>query len=154
MSPPITYEEATASDFERLVGLRIAAMRESLERLGRFDEARSRARFGESFEPTRTRHIVVEGKRVGFVALKPEGDGLRVDHLYVHPSAQKCGVGGAVLAAVVADADARGVPLFVTALRGSDSKRFYLRYGFVLTGETEWDVHYRRDARGHQPGTV
>ncbi|SAI69833.1 GnaT family acetyltransferase [Bordetella ansorpii] len=30
----------------------------------------------------------------------------------------------------------------LTALRGSESNAFYLRCGFVQTGEEEWDIHY------------
>jgi hypothetical protein len=43
--PSITLTTAAAEDFEALVALRIDAMRESLERIGRFDPARARERF-------------------------------------------------------------------------------------------------------------
>src|SRR5437660_5430228 len=52
--------DATADDFEALVALRIAAMRESLERIGRFDPARARERFAAGFDPARTRHVEVD----------------------------------------------------------------------------------------------
>jgi len=54
----IRYEAATADDAEDLVAIRIAAMRESLERLGRFDLQRARDRFLAGFEPALTRHVV------------------------------------------------------------------------------------------------
>lgn len=157
MPPSVAYAPANAADFEQLLALRLAAMRESLERLGRFDEARSRARFLDSFEPACTRHIIVEGERVGFIAVKPHLDGLLLDHLYLRPGAQNRGIGGVVLAELNAEADARIVPLFVTALRGSASNQFYQRHGFAVVGETDWDIHYRRDPRVRrdpQPGTV
>ncbi|HEY1049927.1 MAG TPA: hypothetical protein VGE39_09240 [Prosthecobacter sp.] len=40
----ITYSSVTIDDFEELAALRIAAMRPSLEHLGRFDPARARER--------------------------------------------------------------------------------------------------------------
>ena len=67
----IRYEAATADDAEDLVAIRIAAMRESLERLGRFDLQRARDRFLAGFEPALTRHVVAAGARVGFVVVRP-----------------------------------------------------------------------------------
>lgn len=46
---------------------------------------------------------------------------------------------------VTSDADARGLPLHVGALRGSAANAFYARHGFQKVGEAEWDVYYRRD---------
>ncbi len=119
----------------------------SLERIGRFDPSRARERFRESFASQHTRHIVVGGQRVGFVAVKPLDDLLLLDHLYLLPAAQGRGVGSAVLAVVFAEAAQAGKALRVGALRGSDSNRFYVRHGFQLVEESTWDLHYVRPAR-------
>ena len=119
-------------------------MRESLERIGRFDPQRARDRFLSGFDPARTRHVLLEGQRVGFVVVRAQDDGLLLDHLYVAPHAQGRGVGAAVMAKVLADADARGLPVRVGALRGSDANRFYARHGFALVEQGEWDNVYRR----------
>jgi GNAT superfamily N-acetyltransferase len=129
------------------VAIRIAAMRESLERLGRFDPQRARDRFLAAFEPALTRHVLAGGERVGFVVVRPQEDGLLLDHLYLLPTAQGRGVGAAVLADVLARADASRLPVRVGALRGSDSNRFYQRHGFELVKQGEWDNLYRRPAR-------
>jgi hypothetical protein len=73
---------AKESDAEELVVLRIAAMRESLERIGRFNPQRVRERFLSGFSPKHTRHIVQDGTRVGFVVVKPIEEGLLLNHLY------------------------------------------------------------------------
>jgi GNAT superfamily N-acetyltransferase len=125
-------------------------MRESLQKLGRFDEQRSRERFRSSFDADFTRHVLLAGERVGFIAVKPTDQGLLLDHLYIHPVTQGRGVGAQVLSAVLADADARRLPLFVTALRDSASNRFYQRHGFVAVRESEWDVHYCRPPSARQ----
>lgn len=135
---------AEASDFESLVALRIEAMRESLERIGRFDPARARERFRSGFLPEHTRHIVVDGERVGFVVLKPMDGELRLDHFYVKPGSQGRGLGTAVLAQVFAEADALSQPVRVGALRESDSNRFYERHGFRLVECGEFDNYYVR----------
>lgn len=157
-SSPLSLVPVAAADFEELLALRHEAMRESLERLGRFDEQRSRARFEDGFEPSFTRHIQVGERRVGFVAVKPDASGLLLDHLYVRPGEQGRGVGQAVLALIFAQADAERLSLRVGALRESAANRFYERHGFVRIGEGPWDIYYARrpaslDAHSRRPST-
>lgn len=139
----------SASDFDALADIRVQAMRDSLERVGRFDPARARERLRANFHPDCTWWIEHAGKRVGFYALRPDGQGLRLDHLYLAPAAQGQGLGGRVLQRILGDADSQGLPVSVGALRGSDSNRFYRRHGFVQTAESEWDIDYLRPAPGH-----
>ena len=54
-----------ADDFESMADLRAEALRESLERLGRFDPVRVRERLRSAFEPACMRHILINGERVG-----------------------------------------------------------------------------------------
>jgi GNAT superfamily N-acetyltransferase len=146
-SPVLTLTPAGEDDFDALLSLRLAAMREILERAGRFDPQRARERLSRGFLPAYTRHILREGELVGFVVVVPrEGDWL-LDHLYVHPSAQGEGIGSWVLTQVLQEADARHKAVSVTALKHSDANRFYLRHGFVLQAEGEWDLYYLRPAR-------
>ena len=146
----LTLAPANEDDFESLLALRMAAMRESLQRLGRFDPQRARERLSRAFEPLHTRHILMNGVRVGFVVLLPMPTGmpdhLVLDHLYIAPQAQGQGVGNWVMAQVLDEADRLGWPVRVTALRLSDANRFYQRHGFVLQHESEWDRHYLRPA--------
>jgi len=137
-------------DFEALAALRIEAMRESLERIGRFDPTRATERLRSGFSAEHTRHIVAGGERVGFVVVKPIEGGLLLDHLYIRPQAQSRGIGAAVLERVFAEADALGLMLRVGALRESDSNRFYVRHGFVLVEETELDFYYVRSPRSQR----
>jgi GNAT superfamily N-acetyltransferase len=138
------FTPVDASEFDALAELRIAAMRDSLERLGRFDPARARARLRDGFSPAHTLHVELAGERIGFFVLKPGADGLHLEHLYLRPEAQGRGVGSAVLAEVFAQADAGGLPVHVGALRGSAANRFYLRHGFRLVAEEAFDNRYLR----------
>jgi GNAT superfamily N-acetyltransferase len=146
----IAFSAAVSGDFEVLLVLRVEAMRDSLERVGRFDPIRARERLRAGFSPEHTRHIEVGGKRVGFVVVKPQAAGLLLEHLYVHPAFQGQGIGGAVLAQVFAEADEDNLPLRVGALRESASNRFYSRHGFHLVEQAEFDNYYVRPA-GNAP---
>ena len=139
-----TLQGAQAGDFEPLLALRLRAMRESLEQIGRYDEQRARERLAAAFDPAHTWHIVVEGRRVGFVVLKRLSHALRLDHLYIDPPAQRGGIGSAVLQRICDEADAQLLPVELCALKGSAANRLYLQHGFVQTGEGEWDNDYMR----------
>lgn len=144
MPPRFVLQAATADDFEALLALRLRAMRPSLERLGRYDEPRIREDLARSFEPAHMHHIVADGRRVGFVSLKTLSHAMRLNHLYIDPADQEHGVGHEVLGWVCDQADRAQLPVELCALKGSDAVRFYLRHGFALTGEGEWDYDFVR----------
>ena len=146
-APRLALAPAGEGDFEALLSLRLAAMRESLERVGRFDPQRARERLSRGYLPAYTRHILLDGELVGFVVLVPREHDWLLDHLYIHPSAQGQGVGSWVLTEVLKEADAQHKAVSVTALKHGDANRFYLRHGFVLQAEGEWDLYYLRPAR-------
>lgn len=141
----LSFSPIVAADAEALVLLRIEAMRESLERIGRFDPVRSRERFLNGFDPAATRHILLGEERVGFVVVKPQTDHLLLNHLYVLPAFQGCGIGAVALREICADAALRRLPIRVGALRESASNRFYLQHGFLKVAEAEFDIYYLRD---------
>ena len=143
-SVAFVLEAAGAGDFEALLALRLRAMRQSLERIGRYDEARARERLAAGFDAAQTQHIVVDGQRVGFIVLKRFTRTMRLDHLYIDPAFQRRGIGHAVLKRVCAQADEAQLPVELVALKGSEANRFYLAHGFVATGEGEWDIDYLR----------
>nr|WP_158099118.1 GNAT family N-acetyltransferase [Pseudomonas caspiana] len=142
--PDVTLTPAQQSDLDDLVAIRIEAMRESLERVGRFDPVRARERFVSGFEAGNTRYIEVAGERVGFVVVKQQGAELLLDHLYLKRVAQGSGVGAAVLSLIFQEADAVALPIKVGALKESDSNRFYVRHGFQFLESGEFDHYYVR----------
>ena len=149
MAPAFAFLPVDAADFDALLALRIATMRASLERLGRFDPQRAAQRFRATFRPADTRRIVVDGAPAGCVASWPEPVAAwRIEHFYLAPDFQRRGLGSAVLQRLLNEAPA-DVRLFrVGALRDSDANRFYQRHGFVPVSETEWDIAYERP---HEP---
>lgn len=135
---------ASNNDLEDLVVIRIEAMRESLERLGRFNPDRARERFVGGFDANSTRRIEVAGDLVGFVVIKEHQSELLLDHLYVIPSAQGAGIGSEVLTQIFREADEIGRPIKVGALKESASNRFYTRHGFEFVESGEFDNYYVR----------
>jgi ribosomal protein S18 acetylase RimI-like enzyme len=153
LSPAFEFTRVDAGDFDELAALRLATMRESLERVGRFDPARAVERFRSTFRPADTRRIVVAGVAAGCVGFWAERvdaadaapfHAMRIEHFYLDARFQNRGLGSAVLRGLLNDAP-NGVRLFrVGALRESDANRFYQRHGFVKVSEDEWDIAYER----------
>ncbi len=141
----ITFTPVSEADFEELAGLRVAAMKDSLERVGRFDPARARERLRNAFYPAHTEFIMLSGERIGFYTLRPMEARFHLDHLYIHPAFQGRGIGSVVMGHLLAKADTGEKAITLGALRGSPSNHFYLEHGFTKTAEDEWDVYYRRE---------
>lgn len=148
MQPQLT--SVVPDDFEAMVALRITALRKSLERL---DPVRARARLAAGFVPQYMHHIVVDGQRVGFTTLRPDDavtpSTLKLDHLYVLPAFQSQGLGAWVLNWAKAQAIAAQIDITLSVLILSDANFFYLRHGFVQTGESDFDIDYCWSATGY-----
>lgn len=145
--PGFDFVPAAPEDLERFAALRVRAMRETLERVGRFDPERARRRLIDQYRPEHTRLIQVDGLLAGCVAFAPQAPGVRLlEHFYLEPERHGRGLGSAVLAALLAEADAAGEAVEITVVRDSDANRFYARFGFVETGRDDVDIFHRRPA--------
>jgi GNAT superfamily N-acetyltransferase len=142
-----TLHPTTPADLETLLDIRLAAMRESLERIGRFDPQRARERLIASYDPATCEFIVADGIRVGFLQMQPQQNHWYLAHFYIVPEHQGQGIGAAILDILFARADAQAMPIKLAALRGSDSNRFYQRHGFEPVEESEWDIYYIRQPK-------
>jgi GNAT superfamily N-acetyltransferase len=127
------------SDAAWIAELRALVMRPDLERLGRFDPARVRRRFLDSFRPELTHVIEVDGRSAGSIAVRPEPDSVWIEHFYLEPSFHGQGVGGGVLREVMgAHGDHR--PFRLNVLQGSAARRLYERHGFLVESQDPVDV--------------
>ena len=140
----LSFAPCTADDFETMLAMRLESMRESLERLGRYNPERSRERLGRSFYPELSEFILWEGERIGFYTFRPAADGFHLEHLYLLPPHQSHGIGSSVLSRLTKQADEAVMPIFLGALKESAANRFYQRHGFEKDTESEWDNYYVR----------
>ncbi|MFG2984362.1 GNAT family N-acetyltransferase [Streptomyces sp. NPDC048258] len=133
-------------DVEVLAELRADVMRADLERLGRYDDRRVRQRLRESFSVEHSSVLVARGQVVGCFTVRPDGDGLLLEHFYLAAEHQGRGIGSRVLRGVLARADAQGMTVRLNVLRGSAARALYERYGFVVEAQDAVDVFMARAA--------
>lgn len=145
----VDFRPSAPEDLERLTALKLTAMHDALARIGRWDAARSAARFAQEFQPGLTRLIHQGETFAGCIAVYPAGDGdWIVEHFYLEPACQGQGLGDSVMRLILAEADAAGVALRLSVLLESEANRFYAHYGFAETHREAFDIYYRRPAGG------
>ncbi len=135
---------ATNADVAELASLRVAAMRESLEAVGRFDPMLASSRFTEKYDPALTHKIFMGDELAGFYTCWDENDHVWVNHFYIEPKYQGAGLGSKVLSMIIEAAEGKSKPIRLMALKRSRANKFYLSNGFVRFKETEWDNFYER----------
>lgn len=138
----IEIVQASDEDGDALAELRIAAMRESLEAVGRFNPERARARFLNSFDPSATFKILSNLTEIGFYVLRERDDYLWLDHLYISPKFHGRGVGSRVMEIIKSAARNSQKPIRLGALKESRANAFYLNHDFVEQERKEWDIFY------------
>jgi ribosomal protein S18 acetylase RimI-like enzyme len=135
--PDFTLRPATEADFEAVLDLSIRVMRPHLDRLGRFDPARRRARMRHQFDAGILRVIEDGGAMLGCIGVEAHAAHVEIQSLFLEPGAQGRGLGAAVWRAVLAEHPGRAFRLDV--LKESPARRFWERQGFVRVGELPFD---------------
>jgi GNAT superfamily N-acetyltransferase len=139
-----SFGPVAEADFEPLLALRTDVMRAHLERVGRYTPERSRQMFRKHFDEAGTRLILKNGVRVGCVGFRRHGDEIRIDSFYLERRLHGSGLGTKILKALLAEADATGLPVRLQVLNGSPADRLYLRHGFVKLREDGIEGFYER----------
>jgi GNAT superfamily N-acetyltransferase len=139
-----SFRPATEADFDAVLALSIRAMREHLERIGRFDPERRRARMRLPFDAGILRIIEQDGTMAGCVGVLDRGGCVEIHSLFLDTGRQGAGLGAAVWRAILADHPGRVFRLEV--VKESPARRFWERQGFVLYGEAEDDWLLERPA--------
>lgn len=142
-----TLHPATDSDYDFLFALHTATMRPTVAQIWGWDEARQAALFRERFSPAVRQIIVFEGRDVGVLEVEERPGEVFLANIEIAPEQQGRGLGAAIIADLLRDAAARGLPVTLQVNRVNPARRLYERLGFVETGRTETHYLMRADAR-------
>jgi GNAT superfamily N-acetyltransferase len=141
------FAPISEADFEPLLALRIDVMREHLERVLRYEPSRARDWFREQFDEPGLRLILLDGERAGCVGFRLGETEIKIDSFHLERRLHNGGLGSTILMALLAEADAMGLPVRLEVLHGSPAGRFYERHGFVKIGEDEIEAEFERTVR-------
>lgn len=85
--------------------------------------------------------ISVDSKDIGFLAIEQEGKELKVNKVYVLPTAQGLGAGKKLMDKAIKRAQAKGCThLFLQVNRANKAKFFYEKLGFTIRKEEDFDI--------------
>ena len=143
----ISLRRAEAGDLAFARGIYFETMRWIIERLFGWDEAREVAKFAAQFIPSEVCIIRIDGEDIGWLQIEERPDSIFLKQLYVAPSHQRRGIGGAVLDGLLATAQAKGKPVELGVVKINPARALYDRHGFRVTHEDEYKVYMRRDFR-------
>jgi ribosomal protein S18 acetylase RimI-like enzyme len=132
--------QATNEDYAFLYRLHVAAMGDLVARVWGWDDAWQERYFADHFDPAPSRIVVVGGEHVGVIAVVWSAADAFLSNIEILPEYQGRGLGAALVRGVIAEADARRLPVRLHVLKINPARRLYERLGFVVTGETA--THY------------
>jgi N-acetylglutamate synthase-like GNAT family acetyltransferase len=141
----LRFRPATEADFDHVLDLSIRTMREHLERIGRFDPERRRARMRQHLGAGSLRVIERDRVAIGCLGIYPRGAQMELHSFFLEPALQGAGLGAEIFARLREQHPGRGWQNEV--LKQSPARRFWERQGFTLTGETEFDWLMERPTR-------
>ena len=134
---------ATAADAAFIYALRVAGLKEYVVQLWGWDESVQAARFQECFDPAHYQVVMVRGRDVGAVAVEWRDAEVFLADIEILPEWQRCGLGTAIITAILTEAGQRKLPVALQVLKGNPARRLYERLGFRVVEETRTHVLMR-----------
>ena len=129
MSRQLSTRPAVLADEPFLMRLRRLTMDEHIERVGKVaDDAAHRARVLVNFEAAKI--VCLDGEPIGLLKdYRAENEWMLVQ-IQLLPEHQGKGFGEQLIRTVLAQAEAAGLPVALSVLRGNPARRLYERLGF------------------------
>jgi ribosomal protein S18 acetylase RimI-like enzyme len=81
--------------------------------------------------------IVLHGREIGLMAIEDQGTALFLELIALLPQYQTQGLGTKLIQQLLANADARAIPVQLSVLKVNPARALYERLGFRVVGEDE-----------------
>ncbi len=134
------FQKATDNDRDYLLSLRKLTMVEHLERAGKFlSDTEHTARVNDHYHCAYL--VLAEGNVIGTLKYQSGESDVKIMQLQIHPDYQNKGYGRGVIQQVLNEAKPKTVSL--TVLKGNPAMGLYLRLGFCVIGEDDYEYHMR-----------
>jgi ribosomal protein S18 acetylase RimI-like enzyme len=141
----VSFRPARDADLGWLVDLRIGTMGAYLEASGDIlSRAEQQARVEQDFDCIRI--VELAGEAIGMVKVVRRPADWRLVQIQLDAAHQRRGIGGSIVAALLAEARTAGAAVTLSVLKVNPAKRLYDRLGFRVVGETERSYDMRVEA--------
>ncbi len=134
---------AKHSDIDRLFDVHRAALKDYVELTWGWDEAWQIAHFHEHFDPSKRLVISCEDDDIGFLDLEVKQGMFDLQNIEIDPAYQGRGIGTRVIRLVLADAEARCLPVRPQVLKVNPrARRLYEQLGFIEVGQNDTHIQF------------
>ena len=140
----ITLRPATSEDFPFCEAIYFTEMDQIMTELG-MDKARHRETFKAGWSSAQVQVIQLDSRDIGWMQTWPEPDSLYLSQLFIEAPSQNRGIGAQILARLLRQTDAQGVPTTLSVVKSNPARRLYERHGFRLTHEDKRKFYMRRE---------
>ncbi|MEA2024496.1 MAG: GNAT family N-acetyltransferase [Actinomycetota bacterium] len=138
---------ATSSDVEFLWGTQHRALGDFIAVEFGTSVTEQRAFFDEHFDVDAHEIVLNEGEEIGFLFYEERSDHLYLGNIALVPQYRRRGIGSAILAKIIDEAETAGLPIRLQVLKPNPARQFYEKRGFVVIDETD---HHFQMIRHHR----
>jgi ribosomal protein S18 acetylase RimI-like enzyme len=140
---------ARADDYDFLIALHEATMREYVDRVWGWDDEEQERILRSRFRPEGWQIVQSENQDIGMLVVEDEPGGIRIAEIELLPAWQERGIGSAIIRWLMGKAARTGKPLTLRVLRVNERARaLYVRLGFRPYKEIETHVYLRWSSPG------
>jgi ribosomal protein S18 acetylase RimI-like enzyme len=130
VTPTITLRPARAADADFVFEVKRDAMEPYSDPLWRWDDGVQRDLFRLEFEPARVQIIQVEGTDAGVLVVDTHEHEIWLSEIYLQTRFRNRGIGTVVITRLLAEAEAKHLPVFLEVHKHNPARRLYERLGF------------------------
>ena len=141
----IALRTACGKDFVFARNLYFATMREIIEHLFGWDQAREERNFAGFYKVDEVRIITADEQDVGWIQEQIEGGTINLGSFYVTPAMQGRGIGTKVLNILLTHAADQSKAITLAVVKANPARYFYEKRGFRITHEDQHKFYMRAD---------
>jgi ribosomal protein S18 acetylase RimI-like enzyme len=140
MLSSLGYRSATESDIDFLYALRVATMKEYVDKTWGWDDTFQQSIFRKNYVPAKVQILTFDGQDIGMLSVEERDEDIFLKTVEIHPAFQSQGIGTAIISQILADGVKKGKSVRLQVLKVNPAKRLYDRLGFSVIEETS--THY------------
>ncbi len=145
----LEFQVATSEDIDFAYEVLTTTMRAyAVEVFGYWPESDAQAQVERDIREGRSQTIHLGGERIGVMRIDRFVTHFQLDHLYILPEYQRCGIGTHILKSLLEESCEVGLPVRLRLLRSNPVIRLYQRLGFIVTEETAERFFMEASPRG------
>jgi ribosomal protein S18 acetylase RimI-like enzyme len=144
----IALRAACSQDSVFARDLYFETMREFIDRLFGWDQAREERNFAGFFKVDEVRIITADDQDVGWIQEQVENRTINLGSFYVRPAMQGRGIGTKVLDILLARAAYQSKAMTLSVVKINPARHFYEKRGFRITHEDQHKFYMRADPGG------